>query len=177
MSSWVGIPGIPPYVIPHGSAGLKKRNSENRISIWTLQMFEFPLLSRHLGCKNILSRAQLPKTLFVFMNYLPDNSNIGTHEGTLLMHPHGTRTSIKGHPHVRIIYQVFWPDFVAVWSKYISRLSKCEDKCRNLARMWVLIRSCGWSFSWMYCPIYVLSFLRSWNTILNPEWARYYYLS
>ena len=24
MSSWVGIPGRPPYVIPHGSAGLKK---------------------------------------------------------------------------------------------------------------------------------------------------------
>ena len=43
---------------------------------------------------------------------------------------------VKGHPHVRISYQVFWPDFVAVWSKCILRLSECEDKCRNLAGIW-----------------------------------------
>ena len=77
----------------------------------------------------------------------------------------------KGHPHVRIIYQVFSPHFIAVWSKCISRLSECQDRCRNLARIWVLIRTCGWGLKGH--PHAGIMYPRFWAESL-AVWSKYY---
>ena len=50
MSSWVGNPGRPPYVIPCGSAGLKKNRSHARRSVFEVEKFTHMFLLARVVC-------------------------------------------------------------------------------------------------------------------------------
>ena len=69
MSSWVGNPGRPPYVIPRGSAGLKKKKTREKWVILTGIS-----VHGHLALYRLL--LILKKSLWIIMFLILKNNNI-----------------------------------------------------------------------------------------------------